>query len=162
MVWTPGRGSGVMADVRQEGDELPRVAVTEMTRLLYCETQVALHHRYGSRVEATNAAASARGVREHERHDQDVRRFHRAPAASDDSRCFIATAVYGPASWQVAVLRRFRDTVLLDGRAGRLFVCLYYGLIPSLARVAGKHSRVRRALPRFLDACVARIGVGDD
>ncbi len=49
--------------------------------------------------------------------------------------CYIATAVYGSyAAPQVLVLRRFRDEVLKQSPAGRLFVRVYYRLSPAVAR----------------------------
>jgi hypothetical protein len=48
--------------------------------------------------------------------------------------CFIATACYGaPDCAEVAVLRRFRDAVLLDSDAGTVLVRLYYRVSPSVA-----------------------------
>ena len=49
-------------------------------------------------------------------------------------RCFIATAAYGSATApQLDTLREFRDKVLMNNDAGRLFVVTYYHLSPPLA-----------------------------
>lgn len=53
-------------------------------------------------------------------------------------QCFIATAAFDPAAWQVATLRNWRDHSLLATNAGKLFVKAYYRVSPAVA------SRIRR------------------
>ena len=63
--------------------------------------------------------------------------------------CFVATAVYG--DYQHPIVRRFRlfrDTVLIQHRAGRAFVWFYYRLGPILAAVP-RNSRFCRSWIRF-------------
>jgi hypothetical protein len=64
--------------------------------------------------------------------------------------CFIATAAYGsPTAKQIAVLREFRDQVLLKSTVGCQFVALYYQLSPPIADfIAG--NELLRALVREL------------
>lgn len=57
------------------------------------------------------------------------------PKAEKKSGCFIASAVYGPLSPEVALLRQFRDNILIRRTAGRLFVNSYYALSPAVASV---------------------------
>ncbi len=57
--------------------------------------------------------------------------------------CFIATALYGPESREVFILRQFRDTHLLTNRAGSAFVTLYYKYSPPIARVMGRSLPLR-------------------
>ncbi len=66
-----------------------------------------------------------------------------------DRRCFIATAVYGSEDHPyVKILRRFRDTFLLDNATGRKFVQIYYYYSSSLADVI-EHNRGLRALMQY-------------
>ena len=51
--------------------------------------------------------------------------------------CFLATCLYGPASEEVAVLKRFRDNILLDSALLSRFVALYYHLSPLAVRWLG-------------------------
>jgi hypothetical protein len=57
--------------------------------------------------------------------------------------CFIATAVYGPSSREVSILRRFRDDHLLTNTPGRAFVRFYYAHSPAIARLIGSHLYLR-------------------
>jgi len=58
--------------------------------------------------------------------------------------CFIATATYGsPVAQQVMALSRFRDEVLLQAKAGRMVVRLYYFLSPPIAMRIEERERVK-------------------
>jgi hypothetical protein len=71
--------------------------------------------------------------------------------AGEGGKCFIATELYGADSMQVAILRRFRDRVLLPSTLGRAFVAWYYRSGPTIVKL------MRTARPvRF----VARLYVG--
>lgn len=49
------------------------------------------------------------------------------------SKCFIATAVYGPMAKETILLREFRDRVLFNSYLGRSFVKIYYLIGPLIA-----------------------------
>ena len=71
-------------------------------------------------------------------------------------KCFLATAVeehLEPAT--LPELRRYRDEVLLRNFAGRIFVKIYYGVGPSLARVM---IRMPEGFQRRFARIVDRIG----
>jgi hypothetical protein len=79
-----------------------------------------------------------------------------APGESYISKplCFVASAVFSPASSEVAVLQGFRDQCLLKSAVGRLFVRSYYRCGPWLAAIVSRSSLLRRATRRALGALV--------
>lgn len=67
-----------------------------------------------------------------------------------DDACFIATAAFGSMlDNHVAVLREFRDKVLMVDRIGQRFVGMYYGVSPRIAFFLAK-SEVLRAVVRII------------
>ncbi len=62
----------------------------------------------------------------------------------DGGFCFIATAAYGSTQEpHVAILRQFRDDVLMQSAAGRAFVSTYYKFSPPMAYFIGQHPTLR-------------------
>jgi hypothetical protein len=67
------------------------------------------------------------------------------------SGCFVATAAYGtPTAEQIAVLREFRDGVLLESAAGSQFIDLYYRLSPPIADFISGNSFFRTVVRELL------------
>ena len=63
--------------------------------------------------------------------------------ASEKPNCFIASAVYGESSYEVMVLREFRDNTLRNNFFGRAFISVYYALSPGIARISRRSKFVR-------------------
>ncbi len=76
------------------------------------------------------------------------------------SRCFIATAVFGPSSSEVATLRAFRDQYLAVTQIGRRFISAYYKLSPPIA-IALIHfrpaARILQPTLRFLTGVIRKL-----
>jgi len=72
--------------------------------------------------------------------------------------CFIATAIYGPESREVFILRRFRDNHLATNWPGRLFVTLYYRFSPSIARIIDGSPSLRAVGRCLLSPVVFAVG----
>jgi tetratricopeptide (TPR) repeat protein len=65
--------------------------------------------------------------------------------------CFIATAAYGSDSaYDVIVLKRFRDKVILSSELGRVLISLYYSFSPPLARLIQRNKALRIFSRMFL------------
>lgn len=52
---------------------------------------------------------------------------------TDNSKCFVATAIFSSNSLQVAVLKEIRDTRLITCDVGRALIKIYYKYSPYLA-----------------------------
>lgn len=72
--------------------------------------------------------------------------------------CYIATAVYGsydcPEVW---TLRRFRDYKLKQTTLGRIFVCCYYAVSPTLVKWFGGVNWLKRFVRHPLDRLVSSL-----
>ncbi len=65
--------------------------------------------------------------------------------------CFIATAVYGdPNSEKIDNLRTFRDQVLLQRRAGKLFTDIYYKISPPIAKKISKNQSLKKIVGHMI------------
>lgn len=69
-------------------------------------------------------------------------------AEKTNSGCWIATAVAGSSSAEVALLRTYRDAHLLRSLPGRVFVFVYTQTSPPIARAATRWPWLRRFLRR--------------
>ncbi|MGB9936222.1 MAG: CFI-box-CTERM domain-containing protein [Methanobacterium sp.] len=75
--------------------------------------------------------------------------------AEFDSRCFIATAVYGSSeASEVIELKKYRDSVLMKNSACSLFVKFYYAISPSISRILEKSEPFKRISKVILDKIV--------
>jgi hypothetical protein len=71
--------------------------------------------------------------------------------------CYVATYVYGPDSREVAILRRFRDEVLLRSALLALGVDIYYSLSPLAVRWFGKLTWFRFGCMKMLEPVVRAV-----
>ncbi len=70
--------------------------------------------------------------------------------------CYIATNVYGSYDCpQVWVLRRFRDKILAENGAGKVFIKIYYALSPGFVarfgRIRSLNNVIKSILDKFID-----------
>ena len=108
------------------------VSASDLAQMGRCERLVVFEYRYGSRRTARQQRARARGLVEH---SQFYREGLAASAQVEWKRhCFIAGCVFGE-TWQVQVLRRFRDVVLRPRVCGRHSIRLYYAVAPGICVV---------------------------
>ncbi len=66
-----------------------------------------------------------------------------------NSSCFIATAAYSADSYEVNVLRSYRDKILENKIFGEWFIKSYYKISPPIA-VWIKDSEIRKSITRFM------------
>lgn len=61
------------------------------------------------------------------------------PEGGGGGGCFIATTCFGKNSWQVKILKEFRDRYLIRTGIGRKFVKLYYSYSPYISKYLENH-----------------------
>ncbi|MCA9734991.1 MAG: hypothetical protein H6696_14755 [Deferribacteres bacterium] len=67
-----------------------------------------------------------------------------------EGKCFIATAVYGSENtYEVTMLRRFRDEILLPTMPGRVFTRTYYIISPTIVKFITSN-RVRKIIRNLI------------
>lgn len=74
-----------------------------------------------------------------------------------DSRCFIASAIYGPLAIETNILREWRDNKLLLSFPGRIFTSFYYFVSPLLSSVIVRHKTLKKITRNLLDIFIAWI-----
>lgn len=79
-------------------------------------------------------------------------------AAAADSRCFVATKLYGEQNKVTCNLRTFRDEFLARSPAGRLFIQIYYWLSPYLVRVIDHVPSVAKYARKIMELIVGEKG----
>ena len=82
----------------------------------------------------------------------------RKRAKSAGPQCFVATAIYGDVnSYEVRVLRSFRDDRLLKSAMGRVVVDVYYRLSPPVADFIRNKKGLRLLIRKLLDRLVKSL-----
>jgi hypothetical protein len=80
------------------------------------------------------------------------------PTPKKSGPCYIATMAYGDYDHpQVVALRLYRDKVLAQSPAGRLFIKTYYALSPSLVKMLEGHETINRAIRGILNQIIKQI-----
>lgn len=148
-----------------------RHTVTDIVGAVYCERKAVFDRQHGKACTPEVRRKAEQGTFEHRRFE--VEGYTRNPLRfmakittgkprpryrSRDTRCFIASQVYGAAAVETNTLRAWRDAELLPTRAGRVFVAAYYVASPALVQILKRSPRLTRWARRCLDAIVRRIG----
>lgn len=127
-----------------------------------CEGRVAVPRNHAERIEKSGqpywckTCSAAMKANKGLRYQQYDRTSHRTSA--NRSSCFVATAAYGSVDApQVVFLRGWRDVVLRETVAGRLFIDVYYRVGPWLAWPVRRCPPLRRAVCRALDLIVVAL-----
>lgn len=124
----------------------------DLAKLMGCEREFYLERQTGiQNTDPTMRARATAGEAAHQKAQVQMESFHNQGA--QDSRCVVASAVYGQDAPETDELRDFRDQSLLPTAAGRAIVKGYYRASPPIADFLTRHPRaaapVRRALDGF-------------
>lgn len=129
------------------------LSATTIAQRSFCENQMVLDKRYGKLETDIQRQRKERGDEEHLRHHLTAQKF----GSPRDSRCFIATEIYGNTAPETEALRVFRDTRLMTSSVGKLVTSIYYDLSPSIVQMLKKSPLLKRILKRIIDWAVKRV-----
>lgn len=129
---------------------------SDLAALVRCEREFVVQRTEGEVRTQVRAAKAEAGRVEHARVERVMLAHHNqpAPASGRDTRCYVATELYGPDALQTCALRAWRDQALMPRAAGRMFVRTYYALSPSLVRAVRAWPRLRPAVAVVVDRVV--------
>ena len=86
------------------------------------------------------------------------RKVNQQSQSGSSGGCYVATCVYGSYDCpQVWTLRRFRDDILANSIAGRLFIKIYYAVSPTIVKWFGNTEVFKYFWKKQLDKLVARL-----
>lgn len=133
----------------QQEDRIP--TVTEIAQLGACERQLLFDHSSGRKRSGQLERKAKEGIRIHKKYE------HMAKSGLSDSRCFIASEVYGEDAWQTCLFREFRDARLQPSLIGRCLVSVYYGFSPVVVKILRRIPGLKRPVRAVLQALADRI-----
>lgn len=89
----------------------------------------------------------------------DIIKTFMSNAKKKRTRCFVATSAFNnPVSFEVQILRSYRDRVLKQNFFGRKFILIYYKISPGIAHFLDHQTWLKpavRVLLRFVIKCVS-------
>lgn len=79
---------------------------------------------------------------------------------SKGDQCFIATMVYGSVdTWEVVILRRYRDETLATYFLGRVFIKCYHTFSPTFVKLFRNNEPVKQFIKVWLDKWVCKLAI---
>lgn len=136
---------------RSTGSKL--TSATKLAEMGRCERKIFLEAKHGPRrVNQNRESAMKRGNVVHLRAERGDYR-----EVKGDSRCFIATCVYGQTAPETNLLRAFRDEYLMGSVLGKAFVYTYYVLSPYIVLLIERSTLLRKLAGWVLDSVVSRV-----
>ncbi|EIF42766.1 hypothetical protein DOK_11901 [gamma proteobacterium BDW918] len=120
------------------------VSASDIGRAEFCPKYLE-HRNNGAQVGAHAIAARKIGEMGHDQLNRQV----------SDSRCYIASHLYGPHDHRTEILRGFRDRRLMSAASGRILVATYYRLSPFVVRLCRRLPVIDRLVKPVVDRVVA-------
>lgn len=128
------------------------LAATTLSKFAYCEQQVILDKKYGSKRSRFVTQRAQQGNKMHLNAHRDAVKH-----MASDSRCFIASCVYGHEASQTYCFRSFRDNYLQHSGWGKLLVSIYYRVSPWCIPLLENNSGIKSATKYVLDKLLIKI-----
>lgn len=120
----------------------------------YCERKIVLDASMGERVTPEVEVMRREGIKAHAQFHQDSQRM----PATQDRRCFVATAAFGADAPETVALRAFRDRTLVKTTLGRTFIKFYYSTSPALCDALSQRNRAMLVVRAVLRQVVRLVG----
>lgn len=117
-----------------------RITITKVVATVHCEQKAVFDERIGDRSPISVRMRAAQGTEEHLRFEREAGQ----PRKIRDSRCYIASHVFGHDAVQTHFLRSWRDNCLQPFAFGRLVIKVYYVISPRLVRGLGGSQKISR------------------
>lgn len=130
---------------------------TRLASMGFCERKIQIESQEEERTTAKQRKAREEGNAAHMRFDAAARANHNAPRSRTDSRCFVATCVFGPNAPRTNALRHWRDRCLAPTALGAALVATYYAISPGLVWVLRRAPRLRCLVRSALARWVAHL-----
>lgn len=130
------------------------LSATRIAQASYCENKIVLEQRHGKQESDKERIRRERGNEEHLRHHLAAIKYG---VPKNDSRCFIATEIYGSLAHETNQLRNYRDTVLLNGLAGSALVATYYVVSPWIVKLLHVCPSLKAPIKVVLNHIVRRV-----
>ena len=128
------------------------IPITEIISTVYCEQKYVFDKTYGDLSPKRVVEAAKAGTAEHSQFEAEGRAGNRG-----DSRCFIASHIYGIEAPQTNSLRAWRDQHLLPSKAGRVVMSSYYAISPIYLALLRRSSLLSLLTASLLDCFVKFI-----
>lgn len=128
-------------------------SATKLSEMGVCERKIWLRAKYGDRAKSEARVVSMnRGTNIHSAAEKGNYR-----EVKGDSRCFIATCIYGNTAPETMQLREFRDKYLMTSFLGKAFVYTYYATSPTFVRLIKKSEHLRKFTSWWLGHVVSMV-----
>jgi hypothetical protein len=129
-----------------------KLTISKVVAATYCEQKVVFDRRFGDARPSHVRAQAEHGTKQHQRFEAQGNLKQ-----ATDSKCFIATHVFGGDAPETIFLRRWRDQALTPTWWGRAATKTYYVVSPILIRCAGDSRTFKSLARRILAILIARL-----
>jgi hypothetical protein len=146
------RGTGIVSKQKK-----PWVAASDVGSSQYCQKSFELRES-GIKPSTEAQVTMDVGTQNHVQLNQSIK-YKEYRARQRDSRCFVASQVYGFDHPKTNALREWRDNYLMTNLVGRLLVAIYYKLSPMLVSICRKLPLVDKLSRKAVDSFMSLFGI---
>ena len=150
-------------------------SISKIIKTTYCEQQVVFDAKYGTKKDlsdqaqrqlnqkaeqgtALHAALEAQGRRTLKQQNQQNQQNQQQ---AQDTRCFVATCVFGHQAPETVWLRNWRDRVLAPNPIGRIAISVYYKVSPLLVHAIKGHPKTIVVTQKLIHYFISAVGYNE-